>query len=258
LVDIVMKAKRPKKIHPLSYSERTYRLMEQSGLVSSYVRMVETDLHILAPVRVEDEALRLVAGVRRDLEAYIRSHDQFVNSLVPLPKDRSAPIVVREMLEAGQAAGVGPMAAVAGTIAEIVGQGLIDSGVEDLIVENGGDIFIARTQESTVAIFAGASPLSNKVGICLAPAMMPCGLCCSSGSVGHSLSLGRADAVVVTARSAALADAAATRLGNEMDGSLGSLDAALQVAQGIQGISGAVVVQGEQLGAWGNIELVRL
>ena len=232
--------------------------MEQSGLVSTYVRMVETDLHILAPVSVEDEALRLVAGVRRSLEAYIRVHSQFADSLVPLPMDDSAPAVIKEMFAAGNAAGVGPMAAVAGTIAEVVGQGLINSGIEDLIVENGGDIFIARTQESTVAIFAGPSPLSNKIGVRLTPTMMPSGLCCSSGSVGHSLSLGRADAVVVTASSTSLADAAATRIGNEMDGTQGSLEKALKVVQEIKGISGAVIVQDKQMGAWGEIELVRL
>lgn len=253
-----MKAKHSRKNHPLSYTARTYRLMQQSGLVSSSVRMKETDLHILAPISVEDEAILLVAEVRRQLETYILTHEQFAGSLVPLPMDTAAPEAIREMLAAGQAAGVGPMAAVAGIIAEFVGKGLISSGVEDLIVENGGDIFIARTQECTAAIFAGQSPLSNKVGIRLTPAMMPCGVCCSSGSIGHSLSLGRADAVVVTARSTALADAAATRVGNEVDGSPGSLGAALKVAKGIRGVSGAVVVRDEQLGAWGDIELVSL
>jgi ApbE superfamily uncharacterized protein (UPF0280 family) len=243
-----MKTKHSREKHPLSYSERTYRQMQQSGLVSSYVRMVETDLHILAPVNVEEEALRLVAGVRRHIETYIRIHAPFGDSLVPLPEDASAPAAIREMLAAGQAAGV----------AEVVGKGLINSGVEDLIVENGGDIFIVRSQECTVAVFAGSSPLSNRIGIRLTPAMMPAGICCSSGSIGHSLSLGRADAVVVTARSTALADAAATRIGNEADGTPASINEALKVAQGIRGISGAVVVQGKHLGAWGDIELVRL
>lgn len=253
-----MKVKHSRKNNPLSYTKRTYRLIQQSGLVSSYVRMRETDLHVLAPINVEDEVLRLVAGVRKQIEAYIRSHDIFIDSLVPLPMDAAAPGVIREMLAAGQAAGVGPMAAVAGVIAEFVGKGLMNSGVEDLIVENGGDIFIARTRECTAAIFAGQSPLSNKVGIRLAPAMMPCGVCCSSGSIGHSLSLGQADAVVVTAASTALADAAATRVGNEVDSSPGSLDAALKVASSIKGIAGAVVVKDKQLGAWGDIELVSL
>ena len=253
-----MKATQRRGIDPLSYNKRTYRLIEQSGLVSSYISMVETDLHILAPVNVEDEALQLVAKVRRQIEKYIQKHEHFADSLVPLPIDGEAPDVVQQMLAAGQAAGVGPMAAVAGIVAEAVGQGLMKSGIEDLIVENGGDIFINRKQESKVAIYAGSSPLSNKVGILLSREAMPCGVCCSSGSIGHSLSLGRADAVVVTARSTALADAAATRIGNEVDGEGASIEKALQVAHDIKGISGVVVVQGNQFGAWGDIELVRL
>ena len=127
-----------------------------------------------------------------------------------------------------------------------------------MIVENGGDIFIARNQECTVSIFAGSSPLSNKVGIRFAGSDMPCGVCCSSGSIGHSLSLGRADAVVVTADSTALADAAATRIGNEVGGSKKSIEKGLHVAQEIKGISGAAIVLGKQFGAWGDIEIVRL
>lgn len=252
-----MKVKNP-AIDPLSYSDRTYRLMEQSGLISSYVTMKETDLHILAPIQVENEALRLVAAVRQQIEAYIRTHPLFVESLRPLPFDHNAPHVIQEMLTAADVAGVGPMAAIAGVIAEAVGQGLIETGVEDLIVENGGDIFIHRKQESVVAIYAGSSPLSNKVGIQISPETMPCGICCSSGSIGHSLSLGKADAVVVKAGSTPLADAVATRIGNEVKEKTGSIEKALQVSQEMQGISGAVVIQGKQLGAWGDIELVRL
>jgi len=253
-----MKRKEQKIKPPQSYQERAYRTVEQSGLVSSFVTMVETDLHILAPVNVEDEALRLVADIRRQVEGYIRQNNLFVDSLTPLPKDKAAPAIVQDMLEAGLRAGVGPMAAVAGGIAQYVGQGLQDAGVDDLIVENGGDIFIAREQECTVAIFAGSSPLSKKVGIRVLPESMPCGICCSSGTIGHSLSLGEADAVVVTASSTSLADAAATRLGNEVTDGPKSIQKALTFAQAITGISGAVIIKDKELGAWGDIELVRL
>ena len=253
-----MKRRSQKKKSPLTYQERKYRDIEQSGLVSSYVRIVETDLHILAPVNVEDEALRLVSRARLHIEGYIRKNPFFADSLKPLPLDATAPSIVQEMLAAGRIANVGPMAAVAGAIAEEVGRGLQNSGVEDLIVENGGDIFIDRDSECLVSIFAGTSPLSNKIGIRLEPAKMPCGVCCSSGSIGHSLSLGEADAVVVAASSTALADAAATRLGNEVKGKPGSIQRALNAAKDIEGISGVLIIQDEQLGAWGDIELERL
>lgn len=253
-----MKRKEKRKKPPQSYQERAYRTIEQSGLVSSFVTMVETDLHILAPAHVEDDALRLVADIRRQVEGYIRQNNLFVDSLTPLPMDEAAPAIVQDMLKAGLHAGVGPMAAVAGAIAQYVGQGLLDGGLDDLIVENGGDIFIAREQECRVAIFAGTSPLNKKVGIRVLPESMPCGICCSSGTIGHSLSLGEADAVVVTAPSTSLADAAATRLGNEVTHDPKSIQKALVSAQSITGISGAVIIKDKQLGAWGDIELVRL
>ncbi len=253
-----MKRRGKQKISPQSYQQRVYRTLEQSGLVSSYVTMVETDLHILASRNIEDEALRLVADIRRQLEGYIRQNIVFRDSLDPLPQDKDAPEIVQDMLEAGLKAAVGPMAAVAGAVAEHVGLGLCAIGEGDLIVENGGDIYIARKQDCTVAIFAGTSPLSNKVGIRLYQKDMPGGICCSSGTVGHSLSLGEADAVVVTAVSTPLADAAATRIANEVVREPESIQHALRVAETISGISGAVIIKDDQLGAWGDIELVRL
>lgn len=253
-----MKGRSARKKRPESYRDRIYRTLEKSGLVSSDVRMVETDLHILAPVKVEDEALRLVAEVRRQIEGYIRKNPSFLDSLKPLPADDSAPRSVQEMLRAGLAADVGPMAAVAGTIAEFVGLGLRQEGIEDLIVENGGDIYIARKQECTIAVFAAGSPLSNRIGIRLAPAAMPCGVCCSSGTVGHSRSFGCADAVVVTAPSTALADAAATSIGNEVGCAPGGIDQALRAAATIAGLSGVLIIRGDKLGARGEIELVGL
>lgn len=243
---------------PLSYQERTYRTIENSGLVSSIVKIAETDLHILAPQAVEDQALLAVSEVRGVIEEYIRVHPQFLPSLAPLPRDTRAPVVIQEMLAAGAATGVGPMAAVAGIVAEQVGKHLLAQGLAEVIVENGGDLFVSRTQESTIAVYAGTSPLSGKLGIRLLPEQMPCGVCCSSGMIGHSLSLGRADAVAVVAPSTALADAAATRLGNEVGRNKKSIQYALEVAQKITGLTGVVIISGEHLGAWGGVELVRL
>ncbi|MCI5131370.1 MAG: UPF0280 family protein, partial [Candidatus Electrothrix sp. EH2] len=135
---------------------------------------------------------------------------------------------------------------------------LAQTAVAEVIVENGGDLFVARTQESTISVYAGESPLSNKLGIRLQAEQMPCGVCCSSGMIGHSLSLGRADAVVVLAASTALADAAATRLGNEVGGNKKSIQHALEIAKGISGLAGVIIISGEHLGAWGDVELVRL
>ncbi|WP_417915698.1 UPF0280 family protein [Candidatus Electronema sp. JM] len=244
---------------PLSYQERAYRSIQDSGLIASEVKMAETDLHILADGPVTEQALLAVAKVRAEIEGYIRQHPLFLSSLVPLPLDTAAPPPVREMLAAGLAAGVGPMAAVAGVIAEAVGRALLKQGLTEVIVENGGDIFVARRQPSVAAIYAGESRLSGKFGIQLRPEQMPCGVCCSSGTIGHSLSFGVADAAAVVAPSAALADAAATCLGNAVKSrDKKSVSQAIEAVRSIAGIIGVIVIAGEHLGAWGDIELARL
>jgi hypothetical protein len=253
-------ARRPKK--PESYRTRSYRQFhDQTDLIAVQVQIQETDLHILASRDVKERATELVLQYRLQIENYIVKHPLFLATLDPLPLDFLAPPLIREMLAAGQKAGVGPMAAVAGAIAEFVGKTLADEGVSEIIVENGGDIYMQRSRECSVAIFAGQSPLSRKVGLRLPAALMPVGVCTSSGTVGHSLSFGKADAAVVVARSTALADAVATRIGNEVDLGLGAkkaVERALARAGEVAGIEGAVVICGEVLGAFGAIELVRL
>jgi uncharacterized protein len=247
---------------PGSYGERAYRRIQAQGdLVSSFVRISETDLHILADRNVERQARELVLQYRMQLEGYIARQPAFLTALLPLPVDDLAPPLVRDMLQAGLTADVGPMAAVAGAVAESVGRSLLLQGVQEIIVENGGDIFLSRKKDCTVAIFAGQSPLSNKVGVRIAGKDMPAAICTSSGTVGHSLSFGDADSVTVLASSTPLADAVATRLGNEVgrgQGGEGGIQRALAVARQFDGIDGVVVICGALMGAVGRVELVKL
>jgi ApbE superfamily uncharacterized protein (UPF0280 family) len=145
------------------------------------------------------------------------------------------------------------MAAVAGACAAAVGRKLLAYSPE-VIVENGGDIFLKTAGPATVALYAGNSPLSMKVGLRIPAEATPLGVCTSSGTVGHSLSFGRADAACVLAGDTALADAAATALGNRVKGP-DDIPAALQWLSGIQDIMGGVIIAGEKLGAWGEVEL---
>jgi uncharacterized protein len=240
-----------------NYEPRTYRTrMARSGLTGFRVAVKETDLWVLAIRDFSQEVRKVVIQERQQLEAHIARHPDFITSLVPCPPDPFAPPVVREMIEAAAAAGVGPMAAVAGALAARVGRHLAPLSPE-VIVENGGDIYVAITQPATVALFAGKSTLSHRVGLNLDPALSPLGVCTSSATVGHSLSFGRADAACVLAHSAALADAAATALGNRVQGP-DSIAPALDWIAGLPEILGAVVIVGEKLGAWGQVELVPL
>ncbi len=253
--------KRIKARKPQSYVKRTYRTLTELDLVSSFVKIKDTDLHIQADQEVSAWAFELALQYRLQIEKYIEKRPEFLPALIPLAPDILAPPIVKEMLAAGRMADVGPMAAVAGVIAEYVGKALIQRGCREVMVENGGDIYLNRTKDCTVAIFAGQSPLSLQVGIKLPASIMPVGVCTSSGTVGHSLSFGRADAVAVIARSTALADAAATRLGNEVGMSVSGdegIKRALQVGQSIEGVLGVVVICGGIIGAVGSVELVKL
>lgn len=236
------------------YQERTYRhLLNDEDLVSFQVTVKETDLLIRARQDLQKKAHEAVLRHRYQLEQYISQHPEFYKSLVPCPTDEFAPAIVREMIKASQVAGVGPMAAVAGAMAELVGKELL-SDSQDIIVENGGDIFVRCRREIRVAIFAGESPLSFRFGLRIPVAGHGWGVCTSSATVGPSLSLGRADAVCVLAESAALADAAATAIGNIVR-IPAELSRGLEMAKRIPGLTGVVIIIRDKMGAWGEIEL---
>jgi ApbE superfamily uncharacterized protein (UPF0280 family) len=214
----------------------------------------ETDLLIFAERPLKEEAIQAVHHYRHHLEEYIRSSPGFARSLVPLPPDEYAPPLIREMLHASRRAQVGPMASVAGALAEQVGNDLLEH-TRTVIVENGGDIFLKVSEDLTIGIYAGASPLSDKLALKIPAAMTPLGVCTSSGTVGHSFSFGRSDAVTILAHSTPLADAAATAVGNHVKGPQ-DIARGLDYAQTIEGILGALIIVDNQFGAWGAIEIV--
>jgi ApbE superfamily uncharacterized protein (UPF0280 family) len=237
-----------------AYQPRIYRhWVEGKDLVAFSVTVKETDLYIRAATNLQRKARRLVLKYRRQLEDYIQKVPDFLTSLKPLPAPAVAPHIVLDMLEAGRQANVGPMAAIAGALAELVGRELLEFSPE-IIVENGGDIFLKITRQRIVGIYAGDSPLTGKLGLEINPRDTPLGVCTSSGTVGHSLSFGKADAVVVIAGSAALADAAATAICNRVN-KPDDINSAIELGRNIAGIKGIVIIIGESIGAWGAVKL---
>jgi uncharacterized protein len=237
--------------------ERIYRhWMEGADLIRFQVKVKETDLQIAAQGDFSRIARESVLTHRGYLEAYIAQHPQFSRTLKPWPDTMPGPEIVTAMITAGRKAGVGPMAAVAGAIAECVGRDLLPHSAQ-VIVENGGDIFMHAMRDIIVGVYAGDSPLSGKIGIRITADAFPMGVCTSSASIGHSLSLGAADAACILSKSCALADAAATAVGNAVK-SAGEIDAGLALARRIDGVSGAVIIVGRKIGVWGALELVPL
>ncbi len=241
------------------YQARHYRKTVDAGrLVSFAVTVGETDLLVLADSDLQPETRELIKAARAHLQAHIAQRPEFVSSLRPLdiPAPEAADEKVAEMIaamyRASQIAGTGPMAAVAGAVAEAVGQGLLTRS-RQVIVENGGDIFIKSDVPRTVSIYAGESPLSTKVGIRLPAGRF--GVCTSSGMVGHSFSMGKADAAVAISADTALADAVATALGNRIE-CAEDIAAGLEWVQGIEGILHAAIIVGDRFGTWGQFEIV--
>ncbi len=239
------------------YEKRTYRdLIKVGDLVSFGVSVKETDLWIFADRVLESKAKEHVFKIRGYIESYIQSYPGFLKTLVPWGVDAPTPLIVREMAEAGIRAGVGPMAAVAGAVAESVGIELLAYSNE-IIVENGGDIFIKLNRPFTYAIFAGKSPLSMRFGIRLNSPGTPVAVCTSSATIGHSFSAGKADAVCVVSDACAVADAAATSVCNQVT-SEKKIQQAIDFGKQIDGVSAIVVIAGEEMGLWGNAEIVPL
>lgn len=238
------------KEHP--YRKRVH----PKDLISFRVLIKETDLLVSSSRDLTQQTRDRVYHYRRQLEDYIRSKSDFLSALLPYPEDPFAPEIIREMISVTRMFGVGPMAAVAGAIAQFVGSDLL-SHAEEVIVENGGDIFVKTKRPTTVSIFAGTSRLSNKLGLIIHPEEMPTGICTSSATVGHSLSLGAADAVCIVAKSASMADAAATALGNRITNK-SKLKSVVESMREFKDIKGGVVIRGKTMATWGEIELTRI
>ncbi len=241
----------------MEYIERTYRnKIKTRDLDTFHVAVKETDLWISARGVYKKETEDIVHNLRYKLESYIRTHPEFLTTLEPCPDDPYAPGIVRDMIACSKKAGVGPMASVAGAVAQYVASGL--KGLSDqIVIENGGDIYMNVSKDVTVSIFAGVSPLSDRVGIVIPESMMPVGVCSSSGRIGHSLSMGNSDVVCVISRSAVLADAAATALGNKIK-TKKDLRKISEEAGTIDGVLGGVAILDDEMTAWGEVELKAL
>lgn len=235
--------------------QRTYRNQIQTPRLKSFrVVVKETDLFISATRPLDDIAREAVLRYRSQIEKFIQRHPDFLETLLPWNTSEPVPKIISDMADAGREAGVGPMAAVAGAMAHHVGTELLKHSKE-VIVENGGDVFIRSLQPVVVGIFANRSPLSRRVGLRIDAKDSPLAVCTSSGTVGHSLSFGSADAACVVSASCALADAAATAIGNRVQ-LKEDIVGALEFGKKIKEVKGIVVIKDDKIGMWGNLELV--
>jgi ApbE superfamily uncharacterized protein (UPF0280 family) len=232
---------------------------DNSDLKFFVVQVKETLLSIHAQQNLKEKALKVVLKYRDDIECHIDKYPEFLVSFEPLPIQESIPDIpdiIKQMLSAARSASVGPMAAVAGSIAEHVGKELLPFSPE-IIVGNGGDIFMATKKTRNIKIYAGNSPLTEKIALEIAPEDSPLGICTSSGTFGHSFSFGKADAVIVIAPSASLADASATAIGNIVADAK-HIPKAIEFARKIEGLTGVAIIKDSEIKSWGKVKIVSL
>ena len=230
------------------------QLISPGRLYSFQVDIKESNLLVLADRKLSYETEEALIWCRKDVEQYIYRNPIFKSTFKPLSVEDGMPPIVRTMVEAAHIARVGPMAAVAGAIAESVGKRLLER-CHQVIVENGGDIFMKVKKRKKVGIYAGESPLTGKIALEIEPEETPLGICCSAGTFGHSDSLGQADAVVVLSFSTALADAMATAVGN-LTKSASDVSRGLERLKEVPEVLGGVIIKDRQMGAWGKVKIV--
>lgn len=244
-----------------AYIERRYReRFRRDRWVYFTVAYKETDLCVGVDRQswqagVKEWTEGFVRALREEMDAWIRGQEAYAKALTPCGAGENAPVIFREMAAVAAVSGIGPMSAVAGAVAQRTGKALKERfGVREVVVENGGDIYADICEDMDIAVFAGGSPLSEKVGLHIEAEETPLGICTSSGTVGPSLSFGKADAVMIVCRDAALADTYATAFANT-----------IQCADDVQGcierigekedILAAIAVKDDRMGICGSFEL---
>ena len=222
-----------------------------------HLEIGETIATVIADPEYIPVAEKAVHEARNQIENYISQHPYFGSSHAPVNVEPSAPNIIQRMAEASQQVGVGPMASVAGTIAEYAVKETVAKGASHVIFDNGGDIAMYLEHPIVAGIYTGSRG-SNGLGLRITQTKTMLGLCTSSATVGHSLSYGKTDASIIYSEDVALADAAATALGNavsQKDTSL--IESSLNKIM-IDGIKGAMVCIEDTIGICGHLpELVK-
>lgn len=245
----------------MEYKERRYRgQFAAEGRRSFCVKFLESDLWIgvdngsYSP-SMEDDALQLIVDLRRAMDAHIMLEPDFRTSLVPYRVAECAHPVMKHMSDVSFRTGIGPMSAVAGAFAEHVAVHLREKyGCQEVIVENGGDIYADSSSDMDISVFAGESQLSNRVGFHIPAGEFPLGICSSSGTVGPSLSFGRADAVMIVCKDALLADSYATAFANRIK-TVDDLQPVIDLIAAHSDILAAIAIKDDRMAMCGRYEL---
>lgn len=236
-----------------------------SGNSRSFREFHYKDAHFRIHTSTWDAVTDSIITEREKLESFLLQTPGFREALVFSPMEPRvldiSPESVRRMQQASFLSSLGPMAAVAGTMAQLAAEASRKAGSPESIIENGGDLYLDLDRTSdfpiTLGIYSGKKSPFQNLAFKILPEMTPLAICSSSSRMGHSLSFGDCDLVTVFSKDASLADAAATLAGNLVKGSE-DMEEVLNRIMNIEGIQGILILRDEQLGALGELpELVK-
>lgn len=234
--------------------DRYYRYFhDNSRWKTSQIKEETSDLMIMSSDNIELNINEYVRTLREKLREHIQQYPEFLSSFQPLQCPDNAPEFITEMYKAAELFNVGPMAAVAGAIAEKTGQ-YIRKNNKEVIIENGGDIWVSLSQNAKIGIYNAKTMFKDKLAIKINSNNTPLGICTSSGQFGHSTSFGKADIVTVVSPSAIIADTAATALCNKIQ-SEHLIEPTLNYANSFDQITGVIIIYKDKIGIIGDIEL---
>lgn len=245
----------------MKYEQRFYRNKFNTTRFNGFqIKYLETDLWIGTDPEsfkseMQEVALAAIKELRQKLDNYIKTEPEFAKTLKPFQPKEAAPAEAKQMALAAGKAGIGPMASVAGLFAQEAGKAISQNfSVKELVIENGGDIFAQLKNELVLSVFAGDSPLSEKIGLKITPDASPLGICTSAGTIGPSLSFGKADAVMVVAKDVLVADAFATAFGNKIK-SPANVEKVINEANIHPEILSLLIICEDKAGVWGEFEI---
>ena len=202
------------------------------------------------------KAIEVVKFHREELEKYIILNPKFLHTLKPISVEKTAPRIVKIMAEAGRLTNVGPMAAVAGALADLAVEIMVSSGATTAIVENGGEVSASTKEAFIVGLYAGKNIFSRSINFQINPSECPIGIATSSATISHAFSFGEADAATIFSETSAIADAAATAVCNAVQGK--DIEASIQLGlEAVQKLGnlvrGALIIREKHVGITGNI-----
>ncbi|MGM0366762.1 MAG: UPF0280 family protein [Actinomycetota bacterium] len=241
-------------IEPLTDNKFEYRKKIGSNTAYKWhIVFRHSDLYVASNKNIIDSLVKYLTEFYQAIEEVIAANPSFRKSICPVKQNPSYPSIINEMIKKSAIFGVGPMASVAGAVCDFAGRKLI-SQCSTIIIENGGDIFIKSDHDIVAGIYAEGRGISDKLKLKIDHRDTPCGLCSSSGVLGHSLSLGKSDLASVMATTAIAADAAATSMANRISAA-GDIQAAIDEFRKKPGIRGLLAIKDKKIGLWGRMEL---